>query len=259
MGTDGPTVKESSLGSLLDSDTLPSGHRFALKPDTVEVALSVAEATGATKYHEKLAQVSRVIESVDGKNVAESGGVDFLQGMLDTDIVFISLAWTLQNNGRSLAMKDGVQCPKCATKITSIDLSEIRIFAADVAGADAIKPSSLRKVEVDPELLPPVLKSGGVYVGTPTWYTARRDVPDASWTNQEVVKIHRVLSVLHAKSTDGQSMRALARAEARGLRTAVVKAAALVLDDHVPYIVPSLIIICSACKDRFEVPFDQPV
>ncbi len=256
MGEAGKSkLVKSTLGEMVDAGVLPSGCQFDLMPDTVEVALRVAEASDPYKWKEKLLQVLAVTSSVNGENIREKGGVDFLGGLLDTDVVFLALAWTHVMNDRRIKLNEAIPCPQCASPFAEIPLDVIGVSRRES------KPSGpFPMFEVDglnDDMLPTSLKGNTILVGEPTWIAARKNIPENSWDKPDAIRIYRSLCALYAQNKEGKAPRQVSRTEAVKIKMRGVHAIAQCLDDNVPSIDSSMVITCSECGSESEVPFEQ--
>lgn len=243
-----------TLADLLDSNTLPSGVSFELKPDTIDTGLKVAEAKDSQLWREKLMQVLAVTESIGGKNVKEAGGVSFLGSMLDTDIVFLSLAWTAVVNGSALTLPSPIPCPECTAPFTSVDLGLLEVVCYDgqVQGADAYV-----LVEFDSKFrtrFPESLREGEIVIIPPTWLSARSRVPANSVQSQVSVDMYRAMTSLGIRKGTEQP-RGISLAEVRMLPMAALQTVISTMSEHVPSFKRIVKFHCNACNTDIDVPF----
>lgn len=247
VGTEPTTLRE-----LVDAGRLPSGVEFELMPDTIEVALGVAEANAVSKWQEKSAQVLAVVKTIDGKDVREAGGLNYINQLPDVDVAFIALAWTASVSDYSISLSESVPCPNCASPINNIDLGPLEVFAY----RDRPSPFPMYRIDVDDRHLPDLYKENGLFVTCPTWMSARSRVADLHWSNMQVIAARRVMSAMHAGMASG-SPRQLADAEAKRLPTACMRAATVCMKFHVPHIPEVIRVTCPICKSEISAPFDQ--
>ncbi len=254
MTTGGLT--RTSLGHLLDAERLPSGVSYVLRPDTIENGLKVAEASDALKWREKALQVLAVTASIGGVDVKDNGGVEFICGLLDTDVVFLAHAWTLGANGRTLKLNGGVPCPSCAEPFREIDLSGLVMMARETpaSGLDAI-----HKLEFEPSLvskLPTSLQDGQILMKDPTWREARSKVPPSSSGNSDVVDTYRALSALMVKHGD-KPPRAVTSMESRQFPMKMAQALIEQMNLLIPNFSREFQFNCPKCGLEVDIPFDR--
>lgn len=258
--TEAPQVerlKDMTFGEMLDQCILPSGTPYELMPDTVEVALKVAEADDGSQWKKKLLQTLAVTKTVGGVDPrdAQGGGVGFLGSLLDADVVMLALAWTAEMNGRKLKLQGGIPCPQCADNWTELDLRPLGVRTFNKAKSPD-EPAEYVPVECNVDRLPASLK-GGLRVGLPSWRDARKDVPANHWENTEVILLHRMTCALYTTATSGKSVRQVSRAEARALPMEAIRAIQDTMLVAVPHIQPFIRIVCPHCGMEGDVPFDQ--
>lgn len=251
MGTE---LTKSSLGRLLDEGRTPSGAPFELQPDTVEIALRVSEADDTRLWAKKAKQVLQLTASIGGKDPSKEGGLDFISSLPDVDVVFLALAWNCEMNGRKMELPEGVPCPQCAHPLTSIDMSVLEIMAwperPDLTPTAPVQG-------MDPKLLPESLRDGELLVTLPTWYDARRSVPEGSWDNIDVILMRRAMAAIRLKGTNG--VRAAVIAEQTKLKARSIRVIIKAMSDAIPSIARTLPLTCPKCQNRAEIPFDQGV
>jgi hypothetical protein len=251
-------LQQTTFKQLFDAGVLPSGHTFELMPDTVDIALRVSEVGDALPWSKKALQAYIVAKNIGGHELHDEGlGAEFIHGMLDIDVIFLSLAWTAQLNGMALKLSEGVPCPGCNAPFREVPFGNIVIFSrpAPVSGPDA----TFRLDKVDDAVLPPSLKNGTFFLTDPTWRAARQNVSEKSWSIPEVVAIHRALSCLRFSSNGNKGApRAVSfKAEGMKLSTAVVAGFVRKLDEFVPHFHPTLDLVCKECEQVSVVPFEQ--
>lgn len=249
-------LRVTTLGALLDSCTLPSGATYVLQPDTVEIGLKVAEASDPLKWREKALQVVTVTESINGQNIKAAGGVEFVNSLLDTDVMFLAMAWTFEVNGRELKFDKAVPCPQCTAPFSKVDMNELGIAVRDtpVSGLHAIVP-----IELPAELiarLPASIKDGVLHIKDPTWREARSRVPANNQADMEVIDVHRALSALLVKHGD-KAPRAVTRAEANQFPMRVIQSIIAEMDRLVPNFTRELKFKCKSCEVEIDIPFDR--
>lgn len=242
------------LADLLDSGTLPSGAQFELKPDTVAVGLKVAEAKDSQPWREKLMQVLAVTETVNGVNVREAGGVPYLGSLLDTDIVFLSLAWTASVNGNSLTLPTPIPCPECTAPFTSVDLGLIEVVCYDNTLQG---PETYEVIEFDEQLrsrFPVSLREGEIVIIPPTWMASRSKIPLSSMSSAAAVDMYRAMTSLGVRKSAEQP-RSVVLAEARELPMAAVQKIITVMNERIPSFRRVIKFNCTTCKAEIDVPF----
>lgn len=251
-------LRQIRLTELLNNERLPSGASYVLKPDTVENGLKVSEANDPLKWRQKALEVLAIVESVNGIVPKGNGGVDFIANMLDTDVVFLSLAWTFSVNGSVTKFSRGTPCPECKEPITEVDVGELMMNVRDnvVSGVE-----SMFEIEVDPALmakLPGALASGKFMVKDPTWRDARARVPDASMSNLEVVDINRAMTALMVKS-EGHPPRSVTLAESRKFPMKIIQEVLREMDLVIPNFAYVVHFRCSSCEVEIDLPFARTV
>lgn len=249
------TLVETTFKELFEQERLPSGNSFELMPDTVEVALAVAEVNDPFQWKKKAIRVFTVTKKVAGHDVqdAEKGGPAFVQRMLDTDVIFLSLAWTAAINGTKIDVEDGgVPCPTCATRFKDIDFGNLKIWARGKPADTGI----YHVPDIDAGDLPKSLAHGQLCVRDATWMAARRGVSDQSWENPEAVKMHRTMASLML-DREGKGARDVSFSEAKQMRARALVKAARVMDQHIPHFEMQLEIRCAKCKEAAIIPFTQ--
>lgn len=245
-------LQEISFEELFRQERLPSGHEYELMPDTVENALSVAEASDARPWKHKVMQAFAVTKSIGSISVQEQGW-DYMQNILDTDLVFIGLAWSAQLNGMEFDLSEPVPCPACGHAFKKIGFSNLKIH---VRPTPMQGPGVWPVEDLDKDLLPDSLKKGQIMVSDTTWLAARKNIGEAQWENQDVVNIHRAMASLRV-STSGNAPRAVIMAEARKMSAKSLVAITREMNRHIPYFEQSLDLECKKCKSVSTVPFSQ--
>lgn len=255
----GPTsLRVVTFEELYHSGRLPSGHTFELVPDTLGNSLKVSEIDEKVPWRKKAAEAGVIAASVSSQDVQAMKPKDripFMGGMLDTDIMFLSMAWGSQTNGMTIKIdpKAGVVCPTCGNKFESIPYGGIPVYVRDtpVGGPDAVWP-----VSVDHNLLPESLRSQSLMLVDPTWMPARQHIPNGSWDDPTVVKINRVGASLRVKSGDGPP-RVLSRAaEFERLRNGAINQVSLEMDKRIPHFAEHFDYECSHCGVVAVIPFE---
>lgn len=250
-------LQEITFEQLFKEGRLPSGYPFELMPDTVETALKVAEVDDLYVWRKKALEAHVVLRSVAEHTFHEddSPGVEFIHGMLDTDVIFLALAWSSQMNGFKIRLSEGVPCPSCASAFMEIPFGNLRIFArtAPIEGPEGIFP-----VEgMDQNLLPKSIRGGSLFVCDPVWKVVRRYVAEKSWESAEVVAMYRAMGSLRHSSKSAKSPRAVAIAEAKQMSARTLRMIIDTLDRFVPHFEGSVDLKCEQCKSVSIVPFEQ--
>jgi hypothetical protein len=253
------SLRQITFMELLQAGRLPSGYEFELMPDTVGIGLKVSEVDEKIAWRKKAKQAAIVTKSVAGQPIAEMKSkeqIEFFGGMLDTDVMFLSMAWTSQNNGATMKLADaGIPCPACGTAFKEIPYGHISVFCREqpVSGPTAVFP-----LEVScRDDLPDSLKAGQFFVQDPNWMPSKVHIPENSWMIPEVVKVHRVLAGLRYSDRTSGPPRMLSRnAEALNLPVKAIEEVARQMDLHVPYMDRKFTITCAGCGQESEVPFD---
>lgn len=252
-------LEEVRFKDLFEREVLPSGHPFKLMPDTVDTALKVAEVNDGIVWRKKALQAYAVTESVAGMPLRgeDSHGVEFIHGMLDIDVVFLSLAWTAQMNGMSLSLEEGVPCPTCAHPFMAVEFGNLKIYCRPqpMSGPD----TTIQVEDVDESKLPKSLQGSSIYITDPTWKVARQNVAENSWSNPEVITMYRAMSALRASPKSGSGApRALSmNGEAKQIRMQTLNSVIKAMDMFVPHFEQHLELVCENCGETSVVPFDQ--
>lgn len=253
------TLVEVTFEQLFKEGRLPSGNTFELNDDTVDVAIRVAEVNEQRKWAEKANQAFIVTKRVNGIELhGENGtGIEFMYNMLDTDILFLSLAWSAQMNGMDIDLEEGVPCPSCGREFTSVPFGNAVFFARQepVGGPNAVFPVD----GIDKTHLPKTLRDSSIFVVDPTWKAARSNVSERSWDNTEVVLIYRALSAVRCSSSGGGIRAPSMNGELKQIRPRALRPIVETLNSHVPYFKASLDLKCTGCKSTAVVPFGQGV
>ena len=247
------TLQETTFKELFDAGRLPSGAEFELMPDTVEIALAVAEVSDPFQWKKKALQAFTVTKTVAGLDVQEAGP-NFVYNMLDTDVIFLSLAWTTQLNGTKLDIDEGVPCPTCNHLFRDIDFGNLKLYCR---GSQGTGPSVFAIEGVNEDHLPKSLQGGKLAIGDMTWKAARRGVSEQSWENIEAVKMHRVLSGLRLIKGEAQQPRDVMTAESKKMKATVLRHAAEAMDSNIPHFDMQLNMKCTKCDEVSVVPFTQ--
>lgn len=262
MGTKKETgasqLQEATFEQLFQEEILPSGHPFKLMPDTVDTALKVAEVDDVHVWKEKALQAYIVTASVGGVDIhGEDGyGPGFVHGMLDIDVVFLTLAWTAQMTGMDLEITEPVPCPGCTNPFTKIPFGNLKVHrrVAPVDGSNAV-------FEVDgiDKGLPKSLMDGTLYVMDPTWQAARQHVSKKSWETPEIVAVYRTLSTLRfsSKGSKGPPRMVSMQGEGKQMSTKTLGLISEQMRTFVPHFEMHLDLICEKCKEVSVIPFEQ--
>lgn len=252
-----PTIlRKTTLGALLDACQLPSGARYVLHPDTVEFGLKVAEASDPLKWREKAMQVVAVTSTINGQDVKASGGVEFVCGLLDTDVLFLAMAWTFEVNGRELKFDKALPCPQCTAPFSKVDMNQLVVMVRDEAASG---PTAMREMILDPELvarLPASIRDGKLLVKDPTWREARSRIPAVCANDLEVIDVHRALSALMVQHGE-KAPRAVVQAESKQFPMRVVQAILAEMDRLIPNFTRELQFTCKTCGVEIDIPFDR--
>jgi hypothetical protein len=246
----------STLGELIDAGRLPSGYPFKLRPDTVETALAIGEAQDNRPWREKLLQAMAALESVNGQSVADQGGVGFLGGMPDTDIVFIIVAWTAETNGRAMQLDTGVPCPECNTPFFEVPLDTVGVWARPVplTGADAI--FDLKIDDKTRAKLPESVRDADFFIRSPTWSSARTDVGEKALRRMDIIDVYRARGALMYKPPSGSPI-PVPMGMSKTFPMRVIRLAVAALAKNVPYIAREMTFECKKCGAELDIPFDQ--
>ena len=253
-------LRNVTFKELFDSEILPSGISFKLREDTVDIALQIAEVQDSHIWRKKAMQafiLCKQVGSVDLHPDNDDGpGVEFIHNMLDLDVIFISLAWTAQLGGFDIKLSEGVPCPACTNLFHSVPFGDLVIRARDQD-----KHGEHYVVENIPEKMPNSLKGIPIYVADPTWENARKYVSERSWSNIDVVAMHRTMSSLKAGSTDnvGTHRAVSVMGEAKKMSMEALDACTQTLEKHIPSIQMHLDLKCSKCKEVCVIPFGEGV
>lgn len=249
-------LRKTTLGALLDACQLPSGAHYTLQPDTVEFGLKVAEAADPLKWREKAMQVVAVTNTINGQDVKASGGVEFVCGLLDTDVLFLAMAWTFEVNGRELKFDKALPCPRCTALFSSVDMNQLVVMVRD---EQASGPAAIREVVLGPKLmerLPASIRDGKLLVKDPTWREARSRVPAACANDIEVIDVHRALSALMVQHGD-KPPRAVVQAESKQFPMQVIQTVLTEMDRLIPNFTRELQFTCKTCGAEIDIPFDR--
>lgn len=249
-------LRKTTLGALLDGNHLPSGASYALQPDTVEFGLKVAEATDPLKWREKALQVVAVVDTINDQSVKASGGVDFVCGLLDTDVIFLAMAWTCEVNGRELKFDKPVPCPQCTAPFQKVDLSQLAIMVRDEPSSG---PNAIQVLNIEPELmakLPASVRDGKLLVKDPTWREARSRIPANCANDLQVIDVHRALSALMVQHGE-KAPRAVVQAESKQFPMRAVQVILAEMDRLVPNFTRELQFVCKTCEVEIDIPFDR--
>lgn len=251
------SLRQCTLNDLVDNGKLPSGHTFELKPDTIDTALAVGEASDPLAWREKALQCLAALKTVGGKPVQGLGGVNFIGGMPDVNVLAVLLAWTSETNGRELAMSESVPCPECRAPFTKVPLGTVKFFVRDepLDGPDAIFPIEL--TDRDRARMPDALKSAVFALRAPTWRAAQQNLTKALAQKPEVVLVHRVLAALMYKSDESGKFAPVPTALGRSMPLSFMQQVAKVMDTCVPYMAREITITCGTCSTEIDIPFDQ--
>ncbi len=256
MTTSESTLNVRTFDELFREKTLPSGHSFELAADDVDTALTVAEQDHSLIYMRKALQAHCVVKSIGGRNIhGENGlGVEFINGLLDTDVIFIGLAWTAQMENMNIELDSGVPCPYCSHPWMKIPFGNLKIWCRNqpVSGME-----NSVSMAVDKGLVPKSMGTELVIV-EPTWESSRRHVPEKRWESQEHIMINRAMSAVRVRSSDGSSLRQPSyKGELRKMRMQAINQVSKVLDSTVPFIERQLDLHCENCGKVSHIPFDQ--
>jgi|9_EtaG_2_1085328.scaffolds.fasta_scaffold00002_131 hypothetical protein len=244
----------STFKELYEQSKLPSGLEFELQPDTVENALAVAEIDDPQPWKKKALQVFTVTKSVNGVPFHDDdGSVSLVNNMLDTDIQFLSLAWTAQLNGTKMDLDGGAPCPSCNKLILNIDYGNLKVHHRDTP---ATGPGMHEVEGIDPAMLPKTLVGGKMAVADTSWMNARKRVTEKSWENLDAIMMHRIMSALYVIKGDSGN-RIVTNHEAMAMRSKVLLLAKDVMDQHVPHFDLHMILTCPHCKEDSMIPFTQ--
>ena len=252
------TLELKTFEELFNEERLPSGLAFKLMPDTVETALKVAEADGTQPWKKKALQaytVTRVVGDVDLHDEEEGQSPEFVHHMIEADVIFLTLAWSAQLNGTSMALTESVPCPTCAHPFKEIGFGNLKVLCRpDVVGG----PSAMWPVEdvVDADL-PKSLKGHSMYVVDPTWTRSKKGLSERSWGNQDVVAIHRAAASMRVAKSGKKSPRSVVRPEWMALRTRTLNSVIKVMEQHIPHFEERLELKCKNCENISIVPFNE--
>lgn len=248
-----PTLKVSTFQELFDTEVLPSGHRFELMPDTIEVALKIAEVADGISWKKKALQAHVVAKKVGPHDVQEQGP-QFVHSLLDADVTFLSLAWSAQMNGMALNLDEGVPCPMCATPFKKIDMGGLKIHSRSTPAGG---PDGYFEVkDIPDEWLPKSIQSCTLMVMDPTWQGARQKLPESSWTIPEAVMIRRMAASLYA-ARDGGGPRGVTWAEFQKISAKAIPNILKVMNAHLPHFEFHLDMECENCREVAVIPFEQ--
>lgn len=237
---------------LFDMERLPSGHSFELMPDTVENALSVAEASDVRPWKEKVLQAFAVTSKIGTHNVQEQG-FTFLSSVLDTDLIFLGLAWSAQLNGMTFKLEEPAPCPSCGAPFHEIGFGGMKVHVRE----SPLETPGVWKIDgIEKTMLPKSLHNGDLMCGDMTWEDARKNVSETTWENQDVINIHRVMASLKV-SSGGKLPRHVVSAESRKMSARALKHVAAEMNKHIPYFEPGIDLECQKCKSVSTVPFNQ--
>lgn len=246
-------LRTVTFQELFDRSVLPSGVPYELMDDTVEVALAVAEVSEPAPWKEKAIRAFTVTKSVGNINVQEQGP-KFVLNMLDTDVIFLGLAWTAQLNGTKLDIEEGgVPCPTCNHPFKSVDFGALELNVRD---QNLTEPPVFRVEGIDPKMLPKSIQGSTLGIRDMTWSQSRKGVSEKVWEKPEAVKMHRILSGLVSINANG-GVRDVHYSESKGMRAGVLRRVADVMDENIPNIEMQLKMTCEKCKGIAIVPFTQ--
>jgi hypothetical protein len=249
-------LRKTTLGALLDAERLPSGVPYTLHPDTVEFGLKVAEAADPLKWREKALQVMAVVDTVNGQSVKSSGGVEFVCSLLDTDVVFLAMAWSCGVNGRDMKFDKALPCPRCTTPFQKVDLGQLTIMARD---EQATGVHAIQELVIEPELLaklPPSIRDGKLLVKDPTWRDARSRVPANCAGDLTVIDVHRALCAVMVQHGE-KAPRAVVQAESKQFPMKAIQVILAEMDRLVPNFNHELQFVCKECGLEIDIPFDR--
>lgn len=248
-------LTHSTLAELMDAGRLPSGRRFVLAPDTIEIAMQVGEADHRDEWQLKLLQVSSMVDSIENTSISYGPeGATLLKSTLDTDVAFIALAWIAAAQGMALALDGNVDCPACGAAITEIPLGGIIVSARDqpASGSDAIIP-----LEVDERLrkrLPEAVRDRDFFMRDPTWAASRSHIKNGKLSDRTTVETHRVLAGL-MWDANGSTI-SVPRSMSVKFPVRFIRLGMEAISKHVPTIANMLSFKCSKCNSSIDVPFD---
>lgn len=238
---------------LYSAGLLPSGATFELMPDTVEVALAVAEVSDPYQWKKKALEAFTITKTIGGIDVQEHGP-ELVYNLSDTDVIFLSLAWTAQLNSTKMPIEGGIPCPTCNKLFHDVDFGELKVNCRQALDNS---PKMFLIDGIDEKDLPKSLRGGKLAIGDMTWKQSRQRVSEASWENPEAVKMHRILSGLHLMKNNNGKTRFVAFAESRKMRAGVLKSAAKTMDENIPSFEMTLGMVCNYCGEIAAVPFTQ--
>ena len=248
------TLVEITFKELYDQDRLPSGHSFQMMPDTVEIAMKVAEIDDTIKWKHRALQAFTVTKSVGGNDLQEDGP-EYVHHMLDTDVLFLSLAWSTQMNGFTMDLAQGVPCPSCSHPFKMIDFGGMKIMVRSkpVGGPNAMFPVD----DIIDDELPESLKGTKILVTDPTWKDARSKVPDAAWDRPEAVILHRMATCVLTSRDGGQPRVPSGSGEVMKMKQKTIPKILKVMTQNIPFIRQELEMPCVNCKEVAIIPFEQ--
>lgn len=247
-----------TFDELFREEKLPSGARFKLVEDTVDNSLKVAEQDHHLTYMKKAMQIFCVLDSIGGIKLHEEGspGVEVINGLLDTDVVFLGLAWTAQMADMTLELNDGVPCPHCGHHWMEVPFGNLKVMCRDepVSGADAQVALKAEKGWA------PASMGLSWMITDPTWEKARRFIPEKQWGSTDHITMHRAMAATMVESSSGGSVRQPSmKGELRKLRMRGISAINRALDANVPRMQMHLDLECSNCGQVTQLPFEQGV
>jgi hypothetical protein len=257
MTTETPLVVRT-FQELFRSETLPSGNTFKLMPDTVKNGLALEEQDHPRTYMKKALQVHAITRSIGDIQLHEedSPGVELINGLLDTDVIFLSLAWTAQMDDVKITFEEPVPCPFCSHGWTSIDFGDLKVMCREHPISGSSSPVT---IDVGEGSMPKSMGTS-LIVQDPTWEQARRHIPEAHWGSLEHVKTLRALTSVLVKSSDGNSTRRPSmKGELHEMRMKVTAAISDALEVNVPHIDMQLDLTCDNCARVSHIPFGQGV
>lgn len=246
-----------TFDELFREERLPSGNSFKLVEDTVDNALKLAEQDHPQTYMKKALQVHTVLKSVGGMTLHgdDSPGVELVNGMLDTDVVFLGLAWTAQMSDMTIMLDEGVPCPYCGDKWHKVPFGNLKVMCRDqpASGSDA-----KLTIEVDPAYLPSSMGTK-LIVSDPTWENARRHIPERRWTSTDHIEMHRAMSCVTVESSSGGIRQPSLKGELRKMRMRAIEGINEALAANTPHMQMHLDLKCEGCGKVTHLPFDQGV
>jgi hypothetical protein len=249
-------LTERTFKEMFDEGILPSGNTFELMEDTVDTAIRVAEVNDAKTWKRKALEAFTITKRVGVHEVHEVGP-EFIHGMLDTDVTFLSLAWAAQLNGSTLDLDgESVPCPSCARPFKQVDFGDLKCRALP---APLVGPQATYEVKgIEDSELPSSLKGCTMYVSHPTWMGSKSSMPESSWDKEAAVNLYRALSSIRASSTGGGTPRVPSiKGEARLIKASAVPKIIKTMDSCIPNFRMHLDMVCPHCREVAVIPFSQ--